>query len=48
MASNKNKPPTRTDRNILEFLQKGGIINWKTAFQKFGTNRLTDNIGRLS
>lgn len=47
MSSNKGKPPTKTDRTILEFLQGGGMVNWKTAFEKFGTNRLTDNIYRL-
>ena len=47
MASNKGKAPTRTDRAILEYLKNGGMINWETAFQKLGTNRLTDNIYRL-
>ena len=45
--TNKNKPPTKTDREILDFLQNGGSVNFLTAFQTFKTSRLSDNIYRL-
>jgi len=45
--TNKNKPPTKTDREILAFLQNGGSVNFLTAFQTFKTSRLSDNIYRL-
>ena len=45
--TNKNKPPTKTDREILAFLQGGGSVNFLTAFQTFKTSRLSDNIYRL-